>query len=84
MLINNVIWEHVVSRIDALANSGDVTGITTGFKELDKRTAGLQKSDLIIRKTKPGCGCTAITLGESTIAPGMSTTIRATFDSTVV
>ncbi len=40
------------------------------------------KSDLIIRKTKPGCGCTAITLGESTIAPGMSTTIRATFDST--
>lgn len=40
------------------------------------------KSNLIIRKTKASCGCTAITMGESTIAPGKSMTIRATFDST--
>ncbi|MDR1757052.1 MAG: DUF1573 domain-containing protein [Culturomica sp.] len=40
------------------------------------------KSDLIIRKTTASCGCTAVALGEKNIAPGMSTTIRATFDST--
>lgn len=39
------------------------------------------KSNLIIRKTKASCGCTAVTLGENTIAPGKSTTIRAIFDS---
>lgn len=39
------------------------------------------KSDLIIRKTKASCGCTAVTLGESTLAPGESTKIRATFNS---
>lgn len=39
------------------------------------------KSDLIVRKTKASCGCTAIAMGISTIAPGQSGTIRATFDS---
>lgn len=39
------------------------------------------KSQLIVRKTKASCGCTAITLGNPVIEPGKSTTIRATFDS---
>lgn len=39
------------------------------------------KSALIIRKTKASCGCTAITMGENTIAPGQKTVIRATFNS---
>lgn len=39
------------------------------------------KNNLIIRKTKASCGCTAVALGESTILPGKETTIRATFDS---
>lgn len=39
------------------------------------------KTDLYIRKVKPACGCTAVTLGEEKIAPGKSTKIRATFDS---
>lgn len=40
------------------------------------------KSTLFIRKTKASCGCTAVTLGEKTLEPGKTTTIRATFDST--
>lgn len=40
------------------------------------------KSPLYIRKTKASCGCTAVTLGDKTVEPGKSTTIRATFDST--
>lgn len=39
------------------------------------------KSPLFIRKTKASCGCTAVTLGENSLNPGKSTTIRATFDS---
>lgn len=39
------------------------------------------KSELIIRKTKASCGCTAVTLGQKSIAPGQSTVIRTTFDS---
>lgn len=39
------------------------------------------KSDLTIRKTRASCGCTAVTLGQTVIAPGQSTVIRTTFDS---
>ncbi|MDR0982511.1 MAG: DUF1573 domain-containing protein [Culturomica sp.] len=39
------------------------------------------KSNLIVRKTKAGCGCTAVTMGNNTIKPGESTVIRATFNS---
>ena len=39
------------------------------------------KSDLYIRKTRASCGCTAVTLGQTTLTPGQNTVIRATFDS---
>ena len=51
-------------------------------KNCDFTLTNSGKSNLLIRKTKASCGCTAITLGEKTIEPGKSTTIRATFDST--
>ena len=40
------------------------------------------KTDLLIRKVKASCGCTAATPGETTIKPGKSTTIKSTFNST--
>ncbi len=40
----------------------DLTGVTTGFKELDKITGGWQNSDLIIIAARPGMGKTAFTL----------------------
>lgn len=42
--------------------NGGLTGITTGFKELDYKTSGLQKSDLIILAARPGMGKTAFAL----------------------
>lgn len=39
------------------------------------------KSNLIVRKIKTSCGCTAVTVGQTTLAPGQKTTIRAIFDS---
>lgn len=45
------------------AVDGDVlTGVGSGFTELDRLTAGWQKSDLIIMAARPGMGKTAFTL----------------------
>lgn len=46
----------------AAAKGSDMTGVTTGFVELDKLTAGWQPSDLIIIAARPGMGKTAFTL----------------------
>ena len=39
-----------------------VTGVPTGFTDLDKKTAGLQPSDLIIVAGRPSMGKTALAL----------------------
>ncbi len=41
-------------------NKGSVTGIATGFVDLDEMTAGLQPSDLIIVAARPSMGKTAL------------------------
>lgn len=41
---------------------GDVTGIPTGFSELDRMTAGFQRNDLIIVAARPSVGKTAFAL----------------------
>ncbi|WP_028400748.1 replicative DNA helicase [Ectobacillus panaciterrae] len=41
---------------------GDVTGIPTGFTELDRMTAGFQRNDLIIVAARPSVGKTAFSL----------------------
>lgn len=50
-------------NIELLHNrKGDVTGIPTGFLELDRMTAGFQKNDLIIVAARPSVGKTAFAL----------------------
>jgi hypothetical protein len=39
------------------------------------------KSDLIIRKVRAGCGCTAIAPTKTVLKPGESGTVKAVFDS---
>lgn len=41
---------------------GEVTGIPTGFRDLDKITAGFQRNDLIIVAARPSVGKTAFAL----------------------
>ncbi len=49
--------------IDQLAQSKDlVTGLPTGFVDLDERTSGLQKGDLIIVASRPSMGKTSLCL----------------------
>ena len=44
------------------ASDGDITGIPTGFRDLDKITAGFQRNDLIIVAARPSVGKTAFAL----------------------
>ena len=56
----------LLSNIDAIDKAskleGGLTGVTTGFKDLDAKTSGLQKSDLIILAARPAMGKTAFAL----------------------
>ena len=52
-----------VKRIEAAAKAGGtITGIASGFTELDYKTAGFQKSDLILIAARPSMGKTAFVL----------------------
>jgi replicative DNA helicase len=51
------------ARIEALVGRDDsLTGIPTGFEDLDKLTGGFQRSDLIILAGRPAMGKTALAL----------------------
>ena len=55
------ILPEAVDRIDMLHQSeGDITGISTGYNEFDKLTAGLQPGDLIIIAGRPSMGKTTL------------------------
>ncbi len=55
------ILPETVDRIDMLHQSdGDITGISTGFAEFDKMTAGLQGGDLVIVAGRPSMGKTTL------------------------
>jgi replicative DNA helicase len=59
------ILAKVFERIDHLhsqENPSDVTGVPTGFADLDRKTAGLQPGDLIIVAGRPSMGKTAFAL----------------------
>ncbi|MBU0903986.1 MAG: replicative DNA helicase [Planococcaceae bacterium] len=44
------------------SRKGDITGVPTGFRDLDKITAGFQRNDLIIVAARPSVGKTAFAL----------------------
>jgi replicative DNA helicase len=54
----------LIDRVNELAENGaeDVTGVRTGFYDLDHMTAGLQKGDLIVLAARPSMGKTAFAL----------------------
>ncbi|MCH5254091.1 MAG: replicative DNA helicase [Lachnospiraceae bacterium] len=54
---------NVMDRIEkASHNKGNVTGVATGFIDLDYKTAGMQPSDLILIAARPSMGKTAFVL----------------------
>ena len=54
---------NAMDRVEAASrNKGSVTGIPTGFLDLDYRTAGMQPSDLVLIAARPSMGKTAFVL----------------------
>ena len=60
--IRTVVMNALEKIEKASKQSGTVTGIPTGFIDLDYRTAGLQPSDLILVAARPSMGKTAFVL----------------------
>lgn len=60
--INKIALETLENIQRASMNASSVTGISTGFLDLDFRTAGLQPSDLILIAARPSMGKTAFAL----------------------
>ncbi len=60
--IKELIWP-TMERIEQLqAGAGSVTGVASGFTDLDRLTAGFQRADLIILAGRPSMGKTAFAL----------------------
>jgi replicative DNA helicase len=60
--IGQIVLESFESIEAAAKAKGSVTGVSTGFYDLDYKTAGLQPSDLILVAARPSMGKTAFVL----------------------
>ncbi|MBP3475888.1 MAG: replicative DNA helicase [Lachnospiraceae bacterium] len=60
--IRQVVMNAMDNIEKASRNKGNVTGVATGFLDLDYRTAGMQPSDLILVAARPSMGKTAFVL----------------------
>lgn len=57
------VLESALKRLGELyANQGKLTGVETGFADFDRRTSGLQPSDLVLIGARPSMGKTAFLL----------------------
>lgn len=61
-IIKDVLWENLKKIDEASKMDGNMTGLTTGFIDLNARTSGLQKSDLVMIAARPSMGKTAFAL----------------------
>jgi replicative DNA helicase len=75
------IVQHSFGSIDNLYSQGshEVTGLATGFYELDTMTSGLQKGELVIIAARPSMGKTALAINIAQHAAVNSKAIVAVF-----
>ena len=60
--IKEILWPTFEKIEQLQANQSSITGVPTGFGDLDELTAGFQDSDLVIVAARPSMGKTAFTL----------------------
>ena len=60
--IQEVLLNNIKIIDDAAKNKDKIVGIPTGFKDLDEKTSGFQRSDLVILAARPAMGKTAFAL----------------------
>ena len=69
------VFTDTIKHIQAIQEAGtDITGVESRFNDLDRKTAGFQKGDLIILAARPSMGKTALALNiamnSATVTPG--------------
>lgn len=69
------VFDDAIKHIEAIQEAGsDITGIRTLYADLDRKTAGFQKGDLIIVAARPSMGKTALALNiavnSASVTPG--------------
>lgn len=60
--LKDVLWLNMDQITQLSESDGRITGLSTGFLDLDDKTSGFQKSDLIILAARPSMGKTALVL----------------------
>lgn len=58
--ISDVLIEAFAMMEERADNPNDLTGVTTGFSDLDRKLSGLQRSDLVLLAARPSMGKTAL------------------------
>lgn len=66
--INEVLLSSFAQIEERAANKGGLTGLTTGFIDLDNKLSGLQKADLVLLAARPSMGKTAFGINIATNA----------------
>ncbi len=76
--IKDLLWP-AMERIESLREGGPLTGVPSGFRDLDQLTLGFQPSDLIIIAARPSMGKTAFVLNIAQYAAVESNIATAVF-----
>lgn len=66
--ISSVLLDSFAKIEEMAANKGQLTGLTTGFIDIDDKLSGLQKSDLVLLAARPSMGKTAFGINMATNA----------------
>lgn len=66
--ISEVLLSSFAQIEERAANKGQLTGLTTGYSDLDYKLSGLQKSDLVLLAARPSMGKTALGINIATNA----------------
>jgi len=64
--LNEVLLSSFAQMEERAANKGALTGVTSGFIDLDNKLSGLQKADLILLAARPSMGKTALGINIAT------------------
>jgi len=60
--VQEVIKDALERLQDLAEHEGEITGLSSGFKDFDRKTAGLQRSDLIVVAGRPSMGKTTFAM----------------------
>ena len=78
--IQDVLFKTQANLEELSKNRGEITGLRTGFSELDRITSGLHENELIIIAARPGMGKTAFALNLAVNAATLNGSTVALFN----